>query len=56
MAKVVKTGGRRMGTPNKDNAATRERIENEADPIGFLCRIVRGEEIECTPAKEAADG
>ena len=39
-------GGRRKGVPNKINAATRERIESEADPIGFLMRIVRGEEID----------
>jgi hypothetical protein len=40
-----KTGGRIKGTPNKINAAVRERIEQEADPIGFLCRIVRGDPV-----------
>ena len=28
------------------NAASRDRIEQEADPIGFLSRIVRGEALE----------
>lgn len=32
----------RKGVPNKTTAATRERIENEADPIGFLARVVAG--------------
>jgi hypothetical protein len=35
-------GGRRKGVPNRVNAATRERIEAESDPVGFLCRVVRG--------------
>ena len=41
-----KTGGRQKGTPNRVNAASRERIEQEADPIGFLIRIVRGESLD----------
>ena len=28
------------------NAASRDRIEQEADPIGFLIRIVRGEALD----------
>lgn len=55
MANGFKTGGRGKGTPNKDNAVIRERIEQEADPIGFLCRIVLGEKIECAPVKESAE-
>ena len=39
-------GGRRKGTPNKINAATRDWIEIEADPIGFLCRITRGQDLD----------
>ena len=35
-----------MKTPNRVNAASRDRIEQEADPIGFLIRIVRGEALE----------
>ena len=41
-----KSGGRKKGTPNRANAATRERIENEADPIGFLCRVNRGDDVD----------
>ena len=37
-----KTGGRKKGTPNKTTAATRERIEAEADPIGRLIDISLG--------------
>ena len=39
-------GGRKKGTPNKITATTRERIEKDADPIGFLVNIVNGEPIE----------
>ncbi len=42
----AKTGGRVRGAPNKFSAATRERIEKEADPIGFLVNVVNGEPIE----------
>ena len=41
-----KWGGRRKGTPNKINVATRSRIEAEADPIGFLCGIIRGRDVD----------
>lgn len=42
----AKYGGRKKGTPNKATAAVRERIEIEADPVGFMTRIVNGEEID----------
>ena len=42
----AKTGGRAKGAPNKVSAATRERIEEETDPIGFLVDVVNGEPIE----------
>ena len=45
MATGQKTGGRRAGTPNKTTTSTRERIEIEADPIGFLIRAMNGEPI-----------
>lgn len=48
----TKTGGRLPGTPNKATAATRARIENEADPIGFLTRIQNGEGIEAVRAED----
>lgn len=41
-----KSGGRQKGTANKVTATTRERIEKEADPIGFLVNVVNGEPIE----------
>ena len=37
--------GRQKGTPNKDRAATVERIMREADPIGFLCKVARGDRM-----------
>lgn len=41
-----KSGGRQKGTANKVTATTRERIEKEADPIGFLVNVVNGESVE----------
>ncbi len=38
----VPGSGRARGTPNRDRAATVERIMKEADPIGFLCKVSRG--------------
>ncbi|WP_119458540.1 hypothetical protein [Rhodospirillaceae bacterium SYSU D60014] len=46
-------GGRKPGTPNKATFASRTRIEQEADPIGFLTRIMRGEPVETAPTKDA---
>ena len=40
-----RTGGRKKGQPNKDRAATVERIMREADPIGFLCKVARGDRM-----------
>ncbi len=48
-----KTGGRRKGTPNRTRVQTLERIEREADPIGFLCRLARGLQFEA--AADAGD-
>ena len=44
-----KSGGRAKGTPNKDRAATVERIMREADPIGFLAKVTRGDRMEAAP-------
>lgn len=41
-----RTGGRKPGVPNKATALVRERIETEADPVGLLTRIAKGEEID----------
>lgn len=32
--------------PNRVHFATRDRIESEADPVGFLIRVVRGEALD----------
>lgn len=47
-------GGRQAGTPNRINAATRARIEGQADPLGFLASIMRGEEMESALEKDSA--
>ena len=41
-----KTGGRKKGVPNRTRVETLERIESEADPIDFLCRVARGLQFE----------
>ena len=46
MAMGRKTSGRQKGSQNKVNVATRERIEQECDPIGFMMKVARGESIE----------
>lgn len=46
MAREVKTGGRKKGTPNAVNMRTREEISRQFDPLGFLGRVVLGEEID----------
>ncbi len=45
----VPGSGRKPGTPNKDRAATVERISKEADPIGFLCKVCRGDRMAAAP-------
>ena len=42
--------GRKQGTPNRNTAQTRERIAKEADPIGFLCKVVKGDRMTGAPA------
>ncbi len=41
----VPGSGRKKGTPNRDRSATIERIQKEADPILFLCKVVRGDRM-----------
>lgn len=55
MAPRRKTGGRKAGTPNKVNAATRDRIEAEGDPVGLLIAIAKGDPLKAAPVKDAAD-
>jgi hypothetical protein len=40
-----KWGGRIPGTPNKVNIEVRNRIEMDADPVGFLIKVVKGSKI-----------
>ena len=44
-----KSGGRQKGTPNRDRTATIERIQKEADPILFLCKVSRGDRLSAAP-------
>ncbi len=45
----VAGSGRKKGTPNKDRAATVERILKLADPIGFLCAVCKGDRMVAAP-------
>lgn len=48
-------GGRQKGTPNKASIATWDRIESEADPVGFLAKVMNGEAIKAAPTKETTE-
>jgi hypothetical protein len=48
-------GGRQRGTPNKASIATWERIECDADPIGFLSSVLNGEPLEASPTKQGEE-
>ena len=50
----VKGSGRKRGTPNRDRSATIERIQREADPILFLCKVCRGDRM--TAATSPGEG
>ena len=45
----VPGSGRQKGTPNRDRSATIERIQKEADPLLFLCKVCRGDRMEAAP-------
>lgn len=38
--------GRPKNIPNRTTLAMRQRIETEADPVGFLIRVMRGDAVE----------
>jgi hypothetical protein len=42
----AKSGGRGPGVPNKDRRLSIDRIMATADPLDFLCRVVRGDELD----------
>ncbi|MEE9289805.1 MAG: hypothetical protein V3U99_02220 [Alphaproteobacteria bacterium] len=50
-----KTGRRRKGVANRTRVQTLERIEREADPIDFLCRVARGLQFEAATEAGAAE-
>ncbi len=41
-----KSGGRKKGVANRTRVQTLERINQEADPIGFLIRVASGYQFE----------
>lgn len=43
---LPRTGGRQKGTPNRLTTDAKLRIDRSGDPIGFLCKIVRGRPIK----------
>ena len=45
----VPNSGRKRGTPNRDRAFTVARIEAEADPVLFLCKVARGDRMQAGP-------
>jgi hypothetical protein len=55
MAQGHKTGGRIRGTPNRASVATWERIEKNADPIGFLSSVLNAEPLEASPTKQGEE-
>ncbi len=42
----VPGSGRKPGTPNRDRAATIEKIMRQADPLEFLCKVCNGDRME----------
>ena len=48
-----KSGGRAKGTPNRDRAATIDKIMREADPLLYLCKIARGDRLEAGDGPDA---
>ena len=52
---TAKTGGRQKGTPNKLTVAGKARIEEQADPLGFLIKLVNGEKIKVGDAGDPTE-
>ncbi len=50
-----KTGGRQKGVANRTRVQTLERINQEADPIGFLIRVARGLQFEAATEAGASE-
>ena len=56
MAAGRKTGGRRPGSPNATTAATRERIMQMGDPVGFMVSVMEGKPAASAPGDDGAPG
>lgn len=41
-----KTGGRQSGTPNRRTMASRRWVQEQADPLAFLIRVMNGDNID----------
>lgn len=41
-----KTGGRQAGTPNRRTVASRRWVQEQADPLAFLVKVMEGEDID----------
>ena len=46
MAAGSKTGGRQPGTPNRRTLASRRWLQEHADPLAFLVRVMDGGDID----------
>ena len=46
MAAGIKTGGRQVGTPNRYTTAARHQLQDQADPLAFMARVMNGEVID----------
>lgn len=42
----AKTGGRQAGVPNRRTVASRRWVQDQADPLAFLVRVMNGEDID----------
>jgi hypothetical protein len=51
---VERRPGRPKGSRNKNRVATAERINQEGDPIGFLCKVVKGGKMKAAAVDGAA--
>jgi len=50
-----RSGGRQKGTPNRDRAATIEKIMSLADPLEFLCKVARGDRMSAAAKPGATE-
>ena len=50
----VPGSGRQRGTPNRNRAATIEKIMELADPLEFLCKVARGDRMSAASKTDAS--